>query len=118
MTPEQYVLWLALQGTHNDIAGIVGIGPVKATTIVTEPATLRKYRETHGPLIARNEALIRLPHPAFPLGTPLPRAERYKPRELYRTLSLYDIEVTASIERAFQQVGGRGRYICARLGGT
>lgn len=107
LTPDQFMLATALQGTHNDIAGIVGVGAKTAIKAVKDPALLRSYRERHQALIERNLALIKLPHPAFPFHTTLPTpAGAYRPRELYRTLNAYDIDVTGSIDRAFEQIGG------------
>lgn len=108
MTPEQHMLATALTGTHNDIAGIAGVGPVTAGEAVRNPAKLRALRERHGALIDRNLALIKLPHPTFPASAVMPRAGRLNVRELMRTLSHYDIDMTASIERAIEQVSGRG----------
>lgn len=110
LTPAQFMMATALMGTHNDIEGIRGVGIQTAVKAVLDPALLRSYREKHAPLIDRNLALIKLPHPDFPHDAAIPtRHADFKPRELYRQLGYYDIDVTPSIERAFQQLQGDGR---------
>lgn len=103
MTAEQYTLATALQGTHNDIAGIPGVGEVTARKAAKDPALLRKYRASHGDVIDRNLALIRLPHPRFP-GASLPENGEATPRDMYRALGRHDIEVTGSMVEALMQV--------------
>jgi 5'-3' exonuclease len=104
MTADQYVLWLALQGTHNDIAGIDGVGEITATKAINDPAALRKWRDSHGAIIDRNIKLIRLPHPEFPHDAEIPRGGPYDHRALIRALSKYDIDFTASIDKSLWQV--------------
>jgi 5'-3' exonuclease len=104
-TPDQFMLASAIQGTHNDIAGLPGVGPVTARRAVTEPAVMRKMREKGAAIIDRNLALIKLPHPEFPHEAALPVAPtRFDARAFNRFLSVYDIDVTATMERAFQQL--------------
>lgn len=105
MSPEEFMLASALQGTHNDIAGIAGVGVKTAAKIVKDPALLRRYRDSHGAVIDRNLALIKLPHPEFPRSSRLPgRTGPFDARRLYRWAGKYGIEVTGSMVSSFEQV--------------
>lgn len=107
LTPDEYVLMLALMGTHNEIEGLAGIGPKKARTIVTTPSKLRDAMAAHAGLIARNTALIRLPHPELrAVCPPLPRAAKgqFRYRDLYRWAAQYDITITPSMTNSLERV--------------
>lgn len=104
MTPDEFMLASALQGTHNDIAGIPRVGEVTAYKAVRDPGLMRSYRERWGELIDRNLGLIRLPHPEFPrVGLPAPMTG-FSHRDLYRFCGRFDIEVTKSMLDSFQQI--------------
>lgn len=103
----EHITMSALSGTHNDIAGIPGVGPVRALQAIRDPAVMRRYRAEHGDLIDRNVALIRLPHPELPRSLPLPKAEpSCTRRDLYRWLAAYDIDCTGSMVNALDQLKG------------
>ena len=105
ISPADYMLMTALTGTHNDIAGIPKVGPVTALKAIKDPALMRKWVESHGDIIKRNLDLIRLPHPEFPAGIRLPEhGGSFNPRQLYRSLGRYDIDVTSSMVKAFEQL--------------
>ena len=105
LTPQQYMMMTALTGTHNDIAGIDQVGPATAKKAIFDPALMRLQREKHAALIDRNLELIKLPHAAFPWDEPLPRKLKgFNPRDLYRLLGFYDIDVTHTMVRAFEQI--------------
>lgn len=105
LNPEEFMLASALQGTHNDIAGIPGVGPVTAAKAVRDPALMRKFRDGHAELIDRNLRLIKLPHQDFPGDEELPMWRNgFSHRELYRFCSRFDIEVTKSMIDSFEQV--------------
>lgn len=107
LTPEQYVLTLALSGTHNEIQGLPDIGPKRSRAIVTTPAKLRDAMQQHGDLIARNTALIRLPHPELAaVCPPMPRATkgRFYFRDLYRWAAKYDITITPTMTNSLERV--------------
>lgn len=106
ITPDEYMLMTALTGTHNDIAGIPGVGAVTALKAIRDPSVMRKYRDGHNALIERNLALIKLPHPEFPWSATIPSMEGLNPRRLYRYLGRYDIEVTGAISNALDQLRG------------
>lgn len=105
ITPDQHMLLTAITGTHNDVEGIAGIGPITAFKAVRDPSELRKLRERHAAIIDRNLELIRLPHPQFPPQLPIPsNPGRYSTRDLYRWCARYDIHVTQKMDDAFKQV--------------
>lgn len=104
LTPDQFMLASALQGTHNDIAGIAGVGVKTAARAVQDPGLLRKYMDTHRALVERNLALIKLPHAALPADTRMPASRGMDLRELWRVLSHYDIDVTGAMQNSFDQV--------------
>lgn len=119
--PEQWMLSSALQGTHNDIEGIPGVGEKTAMKILCDPDVLmRRYRESHGDIIDRNLRLIKLPHDEFPRGEPVPRGiSGFDERALYRHLGRYDIECTLQMVNAFAQLSKgthdeNARYVFAR----
>lgn len=105
LTPHQYMLATALQGTHNDVEGIPGVGEKTAISTVKDASKLRALRGKWAEVIDRNIDLIRLPHADLPasacvLDAP---AHRFNPRDLYRALSVYDMDTTEWMVRAFEQ---------------
>lgn len=105
MTPAQHMLSSALTGTHNDIAGIPGVGPVNGMKAVLNPAIMRDYRSRHAALIDRNLELIRLPHRDFPRDERIPEHPGgFTRRALYRWLGRYDIDTTLAMADAFEQI--------------
>ena len=109
LTPSEFMLATALQGTHNDIEGIPRVGEKTAFRAVKDPALLRKLRDGYGPVIDRNLGLIKLPHPEMP-RCELPRsAAIFNRQRLYRWLADYDIDVTLSMVSAFEQLERQGR---------
>lgn len=106
-TPAEFMLIKAMQGTHNDVEGIAGIGPVKAMQALRDPAKMRRLREDHGAVIDRNLGLMRLPHPLMPrVRVPGPTG-RFSQRDLYRWCAGFDIDTTMSMVNAFDQLNGR-----------
>lgn len=104
VTPDEFALASALTGTHNDIAGIPRVGLTTALKALRDPGLMRQYRERHGELIARNQALIKLPHVEFPQA-PLPSPPHcFERRGLYKFCARFGIEVTKSMLESFEQV--------------
>lgn len=108
LTPDQFMYMTAMTGTHNDIEGIPRCGPVTATKAIKDPALLRNFRSIYGGVIDRNLGLIKLPHAELPRTTKIPEYRGgFNERNLYRSLAAYDIDVTASMSRAFEQLQPR-----------
>jgi 5'-3' exonuclease len=105
LTPEQFMLATALQGTHNDIEGIPRVGEKRAIEAVKDPSILRKYQDKYKDIIDRNLALIKLPHPQFPPSSVPKLAHRFNAQALYRFCGRYDIDVTKSMLDSFDNVG-------------
>lgn len=105
LTPQQFMLASALQGTHNDIEGIPRVGEKTAARAIHDAALMRTLRERWAPVIERNLQLIKLPHSAFPRAS-LPEwpAAPFNHRDLYRFCGRFDIEVTKSMIDSFSQV--------------
>src|SRR3954471_16057430 len=55
VTPEEFMLATALQGTHNDVEGIPGVGEKTALRAVKDKAALRALRSKWAELIDRSE---------------------------------------------------------------
>lgn len=105
LTPAEFMLASALQGTHNDIEGIPNVGPTRSTAAVKDPAIMRKYRERYADLIDRNLRLIKLPHPAFPgVAAGLWISGSFDHRALYRFCAGFDIQVTKAMLDSFTQI--------------
>lgn len=105
VTAKEHPLMCALTGTHNDIAGIQGVGPKTALKAIRDPAVMRTFRADYGAMIDRNLALIKLPHPEFPRIASIPAyTGGFNQRELIRWLDRYDIDTTQSMVNAFEQL--------------
>lgn len=105
LTPAEFMLASALQGTHNDIEGIPGVGPKRAAAAIKDQAIMRQYRERWGEMIDRNLHLIKLPHPAFPgLRPGLVTTGGFDHRALYRFCAGFDIQVTKAMLDSFSQI--------------
>lgn len=107
LTPEQHSLMTAMTGTHNDIEGIPRCGPITATKAIKDPSLMRNFRCIYADVIDRNLRLIKLPHASLPWDTKIPVWDAlFVERNLFRLMGRYDIEVTASMVRGFQQLKG------------
>lgn len=107
LTPDQFMLMTAMTGTHNDVPGIDRVGMVTAKNAIRDPGLMREIRMRRGAaeIIERNMRLIKLPHAKFPFETELPRYQGgFDERAMYRSLGFYDIDVTMSMVRAFEQI--------------
>lgn len=106
LTPDQFMLATALQGTHNAVEGIPKVGEITSRKAARDPGLLRSLRDAHGPLIDRNLRLIKLPHPDLPRGLEVVGATKgpVNDRGVYRIFGKYDIDVTDSILKAIKQV--------------
>lgn len=106
LPPDLFRMALAFTGTHNEVEGVRGIGPVTARAIVTNPYKLRLAREQHREVVERNLQLIQLPHPDFPRSEPIPKyTRRFTERDLLRFCGRFDITLTREMCVAFEQIG-------------
>lgn len=105
LSRDQFMEAHALMGTHNDIEGIEGIGPVRAKSIVLDPPKLRSYRLSHSKLIERNKRLIELPHPTLDPTIVLPRPSKtFNEREFIRFMGRLDIKVSQKLLNSLEKV--------------
>lgn len=104
LEPDEFMLASAIMGTHNDVAGIRGVGIKTAVKAAKDLALQRKYREQYGALIERNLRLIKLPYEGFPADLRLPPRGTFDRIALYRWASRYDINITGAMVDAFEQV--------------
>lgn len=103
LTRADWVMSLAMMGTHNAVPGIEGIGPVKALKALRDPsqAVYRKHIRT----ITRNLDLIRLPHPDFPRRPDLRlQRHRFSLRDVQAFCARYEIRLTQKIVEALQDI--------------
>ena len=102
------VRMLALSGTHNEVEGLDGIGPVKSFKIVNDAAKWDEYYRLHDAMVERNSSLIELPHPnlrrqlwKYPAPSVL---GKFNARNLYRWSAAYGITITPWMVEALEQV--------------
>lgn len=93
LSPSKLVMALALTGTHNDVEGIDGVGPVTAIHAMNNPEHLDTLVKLHADMFARNMELIVLPHKDFPRAEQMPLKGIYDERALQRFCSRYDIQL-------------------------
>lgn len=106
LPPDLFCTALAFTGTHNEVEGVRGIGPVTALDIVSHPFKLRAAREKHFDIVERNLKLIQLPHAKLPQTTRLPSPTRpYRERDLLRFCGRFDISLTMEMCYSFSQLG-------------
>lgn len=105
LEPDQFVTMLSLTGTHNEVAGIKGVGDVTATRACSEPHFMRQLRIDHHEIIDRNAKLISLPHPQLPRRTCLPtKTSKFRDRDLLKFCARFDINVSQAMLDAFNQI--------------
>ena len=105
LPPEDLILALSLTGTHNEVEGIFGVGPVGAAHALKNPKVFDALVEKHGDLIVRNKELIQLPHKDFPRDERMPlRGVKYEERQLQSFLSRYGIKMERWLGENFERV--------------
>lgn len=103
--PREIPRLLALTGTHNEVEGLRGVGPVNARRMVLDPKEYRNVRIRHGEVIDRNIDLITLPHRLLPRNTPIPQVTKpFSERTFIRFCSQYDITITQAACQAFERI--------------
>jgi 5'-3' exonuclease len=101
--PAYWVRMLAITGTHNEVAGVSGVGPATAMKIMNDPERSRAFHKEHASLIKRNIELITLPHKAFPKDAQLPPKGVYNERALVRFCSQYSIQLQRWMGENFER---------------
>ena len=105
LPPEDLIMALALTGTHNEVEGIFGVGPVGAIHAMKNLSVFTALDKKHGELIARNKKLIELPHKDFPDSEQLPLPTRkYSERDMQTFLSRYGIKLERWISENFERI--------------
>jgi DNA polymerase-1 len=104
--PAQLVPFLAITGTHNEVAGIKGVGPVGAKHALFNKDHMQNLRKLNAEVIDRNIGLIELPHKDFPRHEQMPLyTGAYDERALIRFCSQYMIQLQRWMSEAFEKVG-------------
>lgn len=101
------VLALSMTGTHNEVAGIKGVGPVTAIHALTYPQHFNDIYNSHSALIERNKKLISLPHEDFPVFEQMPLTVcDYSERKLMNFCARYKIQLDRWMSENFENLGG------------
>jgi 5'-3' exonuclease len=105
LDPAHIPRLLALTGTHNEVEGLRGVGPVNARRIVLDPKEYRNVRVKYADIIDRNIELITLPHKDFPKTEGIPKAAKlFSERAFVRFCGQYDINITQAACQAFERI--------------
>ncbi len=95
---------LALTGTHNEVAGIKGIGPVTAIHALNNIGHMLTLLSLHKELFERNLSLIQLPHKDFPVSARMPLKGEYDERKLMRFCAQYGIKLERWMCESYERV--------------
>lgn len=113
LTPQDWVIYNALKGSHNNYKGIAGIGPKKALEIMTDDDKLDATYAAHEQLIETGLKVCSLPLPreALPAGedypdVPTPRAPQYDEVEVRDYLRQYGIRPRQTLGQALTHLSG------------
>ena len=104
MTLRKWMRLLMMKGTHNDIAGIKGIGPAKAEAVLAEGRWRKFYKENEEELDLYH-SLIQLPY-VNTLEVPELIRLGFNTRKLMRFLASNGIEYTGYMKNAFKTLNG------------
>lgn len=104
MTLRKWIRLLMMKGTHNDVAGIKGIGPAKAEAVLKEGRWKEFYKE-HEKELDMYFTLIDLPF-TDDLETPELIRLGFSERKLMRFLASNGIEYTGYMKNAFKTLNG------------
>ena len=102
-TPEDFVLMLAMVGTHNEVEGVKGIGPVTARKILDDAHRYAEFYKEHSSMMNRNIGLIKLPHKDFPRSEQMPLKGEYNERALIRFCGQYRIQLQHWMSESFER---------------
>ena len=104
MTLRKWMRLLMMKGTHNDIAGIKGIGPAKALKILEEGKWRQFYKDNKEELDLY-QALIDLPY-SDDLEPPDLIRDSFSERRVMNFLASNGIEYTGYMKNAFRILNG------------
>lgn len=104
--PSDVVELLSMTGTHNDVGGIVGVGPKRAADAIRGVPNAVALVRPHQSVVDRNRALIELPHSQFPkdVGPPVAYTRSFNSRKVFSFCSMFGIQTTSSMLDSFEQV--------------
>lgn len=88
-------LYLALTGTHNNLAGVPGIGPKKAAVLMQNRGDLAKVLKEHT-TVTRDEQLIRLPYKGARRDLSVERGT-YNARKVQTFCTSHGINITGTM---------------------
>jgi len=110
ISPEDWNYVTALMGSHNNVAGIPGVGIKTALKLVAQFRESGKYpakMEQHKELIERNLKLVTLPYPsAAKIRYDVMDIPQLNQRALMRYLSQYGINYSGAMQNAFSHFDG------------
>ncbi len=104
MTLRKWMRLLMMKGTHNDVAGIKGIGPAKAEAVLREGRWKEFYNKYQEQLDLFHD-IIKLPY-EDDLESPPPQCAGFNERKVMRFLATYGIEYTGRMKQAFSILNG------------
>lgn len=113
LTPEDWVIYNAIKGGHNNYKGLSGVGPVKAMEIMRDDALLDKTYAEHEDLLNIGLQVCSLPLPksSLPKGTgfpevPKPFAPQYDELAIRDFLRQYGIRPSPNLSMALTHLSG------------
>ena len=104
MTLRKWMRLLMMKGTHNDVAGIKGIGPAKAEAVLREGRWKSFYAE-HQEQLDLFHDIIKLPY-HDDLDVHEPYNFGFNERKIMRFLAGYGIEYTSKMKQSFSILNG------------
>lgn len=106
MDPEDWVMIVALQGSHNGVPGIEGVGPVKAAKIISSRQSWNKIYSDHKDELDLYMKLARLPYDTELEMPVLRQPARYRERRMSAFFTRLGITMTQIHRDAFERLGG------------
>lgn len=104
MTLRKWMRLLMMKGTHNDVAGIKGIGPAKAAAVLRE-GRWKEFYNQHQEALDLFHDIIKLPY-HDDLGVPILISPGFNERKVMRFLAGYGIEYTGKMKQSFSILNG------------
>jgi len=104
ITPEQWIDYTAMVGTHNGVPGIKGIGPKTATKFLNNDLFYDQFLEEHKEELDKKRTLIELPFPLYKEHIRVPKPTPFKGnyRKIAVILNDYGITMTNRMREAIE----------------